>query len=154
MTHLVDMHSGFTTADLADGLHPNAGGYGKMAARWFSALRSVPAASPRPFRRSASLSRCPTRSRTAAWTSSGPAPPPVAPVHIWDCHGGTNQRWTRTAAGELRVYGDRCLDVNGNGTANGTKVQIWTWNGGAAQRFTFNPNGTIVGAGVRASAST
>ncbi len=42
-THLVDMHSAITTADLADGLHPNAGGYDKMGARWFSALQSVPA---------------------------------------------------------------------------------------------------------------
>jgi len=41
-THLVDMHSAITTADLADGLHPNAVGYDKMGARWFSALQSVP----------------------------------------------------------------------------------------------------------------
>ena len=38
-------------------------------------------------------------------------------VHIWDCHSGTNQRWTRTAAGELRVYGGSCLDVTGHTTA-------------------------------------
>ncbi|WP_460494800.1 RICIN domain-containing protein [Dactylosporangium cerinum] len=49
--------------------------------------------------------------------------------------------------GELRVYGDRCLDVNGNGTANGTKITIWTCNGGANQRFTFNANGSIAGVG-------
>jgi lysophospholipase L1-like esterase len=41
-THLVDMHSAITTADLADGVHPNAAGYDKMGARWFSALQSVP----------------------------------------------------------------------------------------------------------------
>jgi lysophospholipase L1-like esterase len=41
-THLVDMHSAITTADLADGVHPNSTGYDKMAARWFSALESVP----------------------------------------------------------------------------------------------------------------
>jgi lysophospholipase L1-like esterase len=40
--HLVDMHSALTTADLADGIHPNAAGYDKMAAAWFSALLSVP----------------------------------------------------------------------------------------------------------------
>jgi lysophospholipase L1-like esterase len=43
LTHLVDMHSAITAADLADGLHPNADGYDKMGARWFSALQSVPA---------------------------------------------------------------------------------------------------------------
>ncbi len=40
--HLVDMHSGFTAADLEDGLHPNRAGYAKMADRWAAALESVP----------------------------------------------------------------------------------------------------------------
>lgn len=31
-------------------------------------------------------------------------------LQLWDCSGGTNQQWTYTAAGELRVYGDKCLD--------------------------------------------
>jgi lysophospholipase L1-like esterase len=39
--HLVDMHAALTTGDLADGVHPNATGYDKMAATWFNALRSV-----------------------------------------------------------------------------------------------------------------
>ncbi|WP_330172712.1 SGNH/GDSL hydrolase family protein [Streptomyces sp. NBC_01498] len=41
--HLVDMYSALTVADLADGVHPNAGGYAKMAGVWYNALRSVPA---------------------------------------------------------------------------------------------------------------
>ncbi|GAA3266236.1 hypothetical protein GCM10020218_003020 [Dactylosporangium vinaceum] len=40
--HFVDMHAALTTADLADGVHPNRGGYDKMAARWASALAAVP----------------------------------------------------------------------------------------------------------------
>lgn len=41
--HLVDMHAALTTADLvSDGIHPNATGFDKMAATWYSALRSVP----------------------------------------------------------------------------------------------------------------
>jgi lysophospholipase L1-like esterase len=41
--HLVDMYDALTTADLAqDGVHPNAGGYSKMANVWYSALQSVP----------------------------------------------------------------------------------------------------------------
>ncbi len=40
--HLVDMYSRLTTADLADGVHPNAGGYSKMATAWYEALLSVP----------------------------------------------------------------------------------------------------------------
>jgi lysophospholipase L1-like esterase len=147
-THLVDMHSAITTADLADGVHPNAGGYDKMGARWFSALQSVPASlSPvgiPPVGAAVSLvnpqsGRC--LDVEGVSTTAG------AQVHIWDCHGGVNQVWTRTAAGELRVYGNRCLDINANGTANGTKVQIWDCNGTAAQKFTFNANNSIVGAG-------
>jgi lysophospholipase L1-like esterase len=42
MTHLVDMHSAITTADLADGVHPNATGYDKMGDVWYAALQSVP----------------------------------------------------------------------------------------------------------------
>jgi lysophospholipase L1-like esterase len=40
--HLVDMHAALTAADLADGVHPNAAGYEKMAATWWTALRAVP----------------------------------------------------------------------------------------------------------------
>jgi lysophospholipase L1-like esterase len=40
--HLVEMYSALTTADLADGVHPNAGGYAKMATVWYNALLSVP----------------------------------------------------------------------------------------------------------------
>jgi lysophospholipase L1-like esterase len=40
--HLVDMYRALTAADLADGIHPNAGGYAKMATTWYNALRAVP----------------------------------------------------------------------------------------------------------------
>ncbi|MET7398594.1 ricin-type beta-trefoil lectin domain protein [Dactylosporangium sp. NPDC005572] len=148
-THLVDMHSALTTADLADGVHPNAGGYDKMAARWFTALQSVPgslsAVTVPPVGTPVSIVN-PQAGRCL--DVNGVSQTPGAQVHIWDCHGGVNQAWTRTAAGELRIYnGTRCLDINGNGTANGTKVQIWDCNGTTAQRFTFNADGSIVGAG-------
>jgi glucosylceramidase len=32
----------------------------------------------------------------------------------------------------------KCLDVSGNSTANGAKVQQWDCNGTTAQSFTFN----------------
>ncbi|MEU8077991.1 ricin-type beta-trefoil lectin domain protein [Catellatospora citrea] len=148
-THLVDMHSALTLADLADGLHPNQAGYDKMAAKWYAALQAVPgslATVAVPPVGSAALLSNPLSNRCMDDAGGGTAGP-GSQVHLWDCHGGTNQRWTRTAAGELRIYGDRCLDVNGNGTADGTKIQVWPCNGTAAQRFTVNPNGTIVGAG-------
>jgi lysophospholipase L1-like esterase len=37
--YIVDMYSALTTADLADGVHPNMTGYNKMADVWFSAFR-------------------------------------------------------------------------------------------------------------------
>jgi lysophospholipase L1-like esterase/nitrous oxidase accessory protein NosD len=40
--HLVDMHTRLSTIDLADGIHPNATGYARMAAAWYAALLSVP----------------------------------------------------------------------------------------------------------------
>ncbi|MCX6896675.1 MAG: GDSL-type esterase/lipase family protein [Verrucomicrobia bacterium] len=39
----VDMHSKLTLADLADGLHPNAGGYVKMGNVWADAIGEAPA---------------------------------------------------------------------------------------------------------------
>jgi enterochelin esterase-like enzyme/lysophospholipase L1-like esterase len=37
--YLVDMYSALTTADLADGVHPNLNGYNKMADVWYSVIR-------------------------------------------------------------------------------------------------------------------
>jgi hypothetical protein len=61
---------------------------------------------------------------------------------LWDCHGGANQAFTRTSAGELKV-GGKCLDAQGWGTANGTKAVVWDCSGGANQRWNVNANGTI-----------
>ncbi|MGX6601374.1 ricin-type beta-trefoil lectin domain protein [Micromonosporaceae bacterium Da 78-11] len=147
-THLVDMHSALTTSDIADGIHPTAAGYDKMAARWYEALRSVPtsleAAVVAPVDSPVLLSN-PQSNRCL--DIAGGATGDGAAAVIWDCHARVNQRWTRTAAGELRVYGDRCLDVNANGTADGTRVQLWTCNNTPAQRFTFTAAGAVVAAG-------
>jgi alpha-galactosidase len=71
---------------------------------------------------------------------------PGTKVEIWDCNNGTNQRWTPTAAGELRVYnGTQCLDAYNNQTSPGTKVELWTCNGGNNQQWQLNPDGTITG---------
>ncbi|MEU2065243.1 endo-1,4-beta-xylanase [Streptomyces sp. NPDC013455] len=64
-------------------------------------------------------------------------------VQLWDCNSGTNQQWTYTAAGELRVYGNKCLDAAGTG--NGTKVQIYSCWGGDNQKWRLNSDGSIVG---------
>ncbi|MFK3728804.1 endo-1,4-beta-xylanase [Streptomyces sp. NPDC088090] len=64
-------------------------------------------------------------------------------LQLWDCNGRTNQQWTYTAAGELRVYGDKCLDAAGTG--NGTKVQIYGCWGGDNQKWRLNSDGSIAG---------
>nr|WP_255956087.1 ricin-type beta-trefoil lectin domain protein [Streptomyces sp. ODS25] len=66
-------------------------------------------------------------------------------VDLWDCNGGSNQQWTSTEAGELRVYGGVCLDAAGQGTSPGTKVDIYTCNGGSNQQWSLNADGTITG---------
>ncbi|MET8152000.1 GDSL-type esterase/lipase family protein [Actinoplanes sp. NPDC049668] len=128
LTHLVDMHSALTTADLADGLHPSAGGYDKMAARWYAALQSVPGSlaslTAPPVGGTALLSN--PQSRRCLDVSGD------TQVLIWDCHGAANQQWIRSSAGELRS-GGKCLDVNGNGTANGAIVHLWDCHRGPNQ---------------------
>ncbi|MGW4550640.1 endo-1,4-beta-xylanase [Streptomyces violaceorubidus] len=64
-------------------------------------------------------------------------------LQLWDCHSGANQQWAVTDAGELRVYGDKCLDAAGTG--NGSKVQIYSCWGGDNQKWRLNSDGSVVG---------
>ncbi|CAL9286373.1 endo-1,4-beta-xylanase [Streptomyces sp. SudanB182_2057] len=64
-------------------------------------------------------------------------------LQLWDCNSATNQQWTSTDAGELRVYGNKCLDAAGTG--NGAKVQIYSCWGADNQKWRLNSDGSIVG---------
>ncbi|WP_328710230.1 PHB depolymerase family esterase [Microbispora hainanensis] len=64
-------------------------------------------------------------------------------VQLWDCNGQTNQTWSSTSAGEIRVYGNKCLDAAGTG--NGVKVQIYSCWGGDNQKWRLNSDGSIQG---------
>jgi len=66
-------------------------------------------------------------------------------MQLYDCWGGTNQRWTYTSGRQLTVYGNKCLDASGQGTSNGTAVIIWDCSGQANQQWVLNANGTITG---------
>ncbi|MEU6432497.1 ricin-type beta-trefoil lectin domain protein, partial [Microbispora sp. NPDC046973] len=56
---------------------------------------------------------------------------------IWDCNGQNNQKWRLNSDGSITAVGaNKCLDVNGGGTANGTKVIIWSCNGQNNQKWT------------------
>ena len=79
---------------------------------------------------------------------NGASTTPGVQLQIWDCHGGSNQQWTRTTAGQLIVYNNTtplCLDASGQGNSNGTAVVTWTCNGQTNQRWNVNANGTITG---------
>ncbi|MEV4471990.1 endo-1,4-beta-xylanase [Nonomuraea salmonea] len=72
-----------------------------------------------------------------ASTSDGTA------VQLWDCNTGTNQQWSQTSSGELRVYGNKCLDAGGSG--NGARIQIYSCWGGDNQKWRVNSDGSITG---------
>jgi lysophospholipase L1-like esterase len=143
--HLVDMHAALTTADLADGVHPNAAGYDKMAATWYSALKSVPGSigetngggTTSGAIHAVGAGRCldvPNSTRTNG-----------TQLQIYDCNGAAGQTWS-FSGGRLTVYGGaKCLDAYDNRTTAGTKVEIWDCNGGANQQWQVNSGGTITG---------
>ncbi|MBN9620557.1 MAG: ricin-type beta-trefoil lectin domain protein, partial [Actinobacteria bacterium] len=84
------------------------------------------------------------------------------PVDIWSCqHDAVDQTWQylRTTPDqglpsgaaipswqypeELVTMG-RCLDIDGNGTAAGTKVELWDCNGVGGQQWVPQSNGTLL----------
>jgi poly(3-hydroxybutyrate) depolymerase len=68
-----------------------------------------------------------------------------AQAQLWDCNGGSNQRWTYTATRQLMIYGNKCLDASGQGTSNGTPAVLWDCNGQPNQQWNLNANGTVTG---------
>ncbi|WP_426502373.1 ricin-type beta-trefoil lectin domain protein [Dactylosporangium sp. McL0621] len=136
--HLVDMHSVVSTSELIDGVHPTAGGYDKMAAAWYSALRSVPGSigTTGGSTASALVGAASGRCLDVPGGNTGNGTQPI----IWDCNGNANQRWTANGA-TLQALG-KCLDAPTNAAA-GAKVQIWDCSGGANQQWSLNANGTI-----------
>ncbi|MGW2786306.1 ricin-type beta-trefoil lectin domain protein [Streptomyces populi] len=83
--------------------------------------RVVHVRSPRPFSSSTGESLW----STEAWYTLNQVP------------GGT------PGTGEVKGVGGKCLDVDNAGTADGTKVQLWTCNGTGAQRWTVAADGTV-----------
>ncbi|MFI9005717.1 ricin-type beta-trefoil lectin domain protein [Actinosynnema sp. NPDC053489] len=138
---LVDMHSALTTADLIDGVHPTATGYDKMAATWYSALRSVPGSIGDPIasqgRQIVGVPSGRCLDVPGSSTTNG------TQLQLWDCHGQANQSWTLNSAKQLVVLGTKCLDAYGRGTTNGTQVVTWDCHGDTNQQWNVNANGTI-----------
>jgi len=85
-----------------------------------------------------------TASQRCLDIAKGSQEPGTAAI-IFDCHGGVNQRWEFTAAGELRTFdGARCLDIRGGSTQPQAIVQSYTCHGGANQKWTLRPDKTII----------
>ncbi|SFW85652.1 glycoside hydrolase family 27 protein [Amycolatopsis australiensis] len=64
---------------------------------------------------------------------------PGAGTLIWDCQTAANQLWTTWGNGEIRVFGDKCLD----GTASGARVLSQPCTGQDNQKWTFNQDGSL-----------
>ena len=66
--------------------------------------------------------------------------PTISAMDVTGAHHSVSFNWTIKAAMTGVVKGDhsKCLDDFGSGTANGTKVDIWTCNGTLAQTWTFS----------------
>ncbi len=70
---------------------------------------------------------------------------PGKPATIYSCHGGANQQVRFEAGGEIRLYGDMCLDAAGGQGNDGDAVVLWPCHGGANQRWRFTDGGELVG---------
>jgi lysophospholipase L1-like esterase len=136
--HLVDMHAALTTADLIDGVHPTAGGYDKMAATWYAALRSVQGSigDPVPGTGGALVGVASGRCLDVPGSSTANGTQPI----IWDCSGAGNQRWAYD--GQTVQSLGKCLD-SPTGATTGAKAQLWDCSGATNQRWSHTSGGTI-----------
>jgi hypothetical protein len=126
----VDMSS-LTTADLSDALHPNDGGYQKMADAFNTGIQAADSAGWITPPVSAGGAVTSGIAGKCLDVNTGSSVNGTA-VQLWSCNGSAAQIWAAGANGSLRAVG-KCLDADALGTANGTKVQIWDCNGGTNQ---------------------
>jgi beta-glucanase (GH16 family) len=68
------------------------------------------------------------------------------PVQLWDCQSWAKDQHWLLKNGELQTLG-RCLDVINQGTAGGSRLQLWDCWGGPNQKWVTRPNGTLVNVG-------
>ena len=63
---------------------------------------------------------------------------------LWNCQSNAiDQHWTHNSDGSLSTLG-RCLDIDGDGTAAGTKVELWDCNGVGGQVWQQQSNGPLL----------
>jgi hypothetical protein len=65
-------------------------------------------------------------------------------VDLWNCQStASDQHWTHNADDSLSTLG-RCLDIDGNGTADNTLVELWDCNGVGGQDWVQQANGSLL----------
>jgi cellulase/cellobiase CelA1 len=135
--HLVDLHSALSASDLADGVHPNAGGYDKMATTWYSALQSVPGSIGNPGGNSPS----PVPPSSPPPSSPPPSSPPA---------GGRSCTAAYSIVGQWPGGFQATVTV----TAGGSSISSWTvsWQFTNAQTLTQSWNATVSTSGPAVTA--
>ena len=144
--YLVDM-SAVTVNDLADGLHPNDAGYQLMANAWDAGIQQVIAKNwitdpransatvPTGLIYSGIAGKCLDNANGSGTASN--------PVDLQDCNGGNvlAQQWNINNS-TLAING-LCLDIDANGTAAGTLVDVWHCDNAPNQVWIVRNNAII-----------
>ncbi len=136
---LVNMGA-LTTADLSDGLHPNDGGYQKMADAWDAGVQQVIAngwVAPINF---AGVFEIQNAYSGLALDVSGGSMSNGATILQWPYQGNSNQLWNfiPTSGGYYQIKNaNSALDVNvtGASTANGAAIVQWPFGSGGNDQW-------------------
>ncbi|MFM9607452.1 alpha-galactosidase [Streptomyces sp. V2] len=94
-----------------------------------------------PLASTSGLLRHPASGRCLGVTGSSTAAGAAAAIR--GCETAADRQWTSWAGGEVRVFGDKCLDAYDQGTADGTRVITWSCNGQNNQKWTASSDGTL-----------
>ncbi|GIG91274.1 GDSL-type esterase/lipase family protein [Plantactinospora endophytica] len=169
--YLVNMYNALTAADLADGVHPNATGYSKMATTWYNALLAVPGSltdggtTPTP-----TPTTTPTGGPTVPPTTPPTTPPTnppagctasvslnswnggfVATVRVTAGSSGTNG-WTVSAALPSGTTVTNAWNTQRSGNSGVVQFSNVSYNGriaaGQSTEFGFQGTGSGVGLGT------
>ena len=65
-------------------------------------------------------------------------------VQLWGCQSyAEDQHWTHNPDNSLSTIG-RCLDITGDSTAQGAKLELWDCNGNGGQKWVQQANGSLL----------
>ncbi|WP_416973736.1 glycoside hydrolase family 27 protein [Streptomyces sp. 4F14] len=128
----------FTLTDLWTGATSTGALSASVPARGVAAFRVTGGT---PLASTAGRLRHPASGRCLGVTGSSTAAGAAAAIR--GCETAADRQWTSWAGGEIRVFGDKCLDAYDQGTADGTRVITWPCNGQDNQKWTTASDGTL-----------